>query len=376
MSSRTARESAERILVRCPNWLGDVVMATPGLRALRRAHPEAWIVAQLPLGLIPLLEGSGYCDELWPIVPRSSGLGALRAEARRVAQFRFDRGVLIPESISSALRMRWGRVPRIVGFARDPFRRLLLTEEVPAPSDWGARRLVSRERFVVGLMEALGAAPTTDLRLGLCVTRDEEARLEVALAKHGLGLAALDRDRPVVLAPGASFGASKCWPPEYYAELADRFAARGRRVILLGGPGEGALLARVRGQMESKPVVLDGVLDLGGLKALLRSTKLLIANDAGARHVAAAFGVPSVIFLGPTSLEKTADNLDQIEILEREFDCRPCYKRNCPIDHRCLRMITVEDADAAASRALERGGDSKREVPVLQGGAGAGGAES
>jgi heptosyltransferase-2 len=366
MTPRTSQRSAERILVRCPNWLGDVVMSTPGLRALRRAKPDAWIVGQLPHDLIPLLEGNESLDELWPVVQRSAGFSALRAEARRVARFGFDCGVVIPESISSALRMRWGRVHRIVGTARDPLRRFLLDEVVPTPAEWGSRRLVSRERFVVGLMQALGA-PTEDLRLDLSVTKDDEARLDVVLAGVGLDRRALDSHPPIVVAPGASFGDSKRWPVEYYAELADRFAARGQRVILLGGPGEGAILASVERRMESHPVVLDGSLDLGGLKALLRHAMVLIANDAGARHVAAAFGVPSVIFLGPTSLEKTADNLDRIEILERSHDCRPCYLRQCPIDHRCLRSISVDDADAAMSRALVRVGQPPLSANLLGG---------
>jgi len=359
--------SVERILVRCPNWLGDVVMATPGLRALRAAYPDARIVGQLPEALLPVLEGSGYCDELWPVLPRRAALSLHLAEARRLAAARFDLGILVPESISSALRMRWGRVGRVVGFARDPIRRLLLDEVVSAPKEWGRRRLVSRERFVLRLMGAVGA-PSEDWTLGLSVTEEENARLDAVLGAQGLCLAELVHEPPIVLAPGASFGASKCWPAESYAELADRFAERGRSVVLVGGPGEHSRIEAVRGLMRSSPIVLDGVLDLGSLKALIRSARLLVANDAGTRHVAAAFGIPSVVFFGPTSVEKTADNLDAIEVLETEQDCRPCYRRSCPIDHRCLRSITVADADSAAARAL--GGLRGRGRNPLAGGMG------
>jgi heptosyltransferase-2 len=348
----TARRAPERILVRCPNWLGDVVMTTPGLRALRRSRPDAWIVAQLPEPLMPLLEGSGLCDEVWPVAPRRAPFPSLVEEARRVAAARFDLGIAVPESISCALRMRLGRVRRIVGFARDPLRRLLLDQVVPAPSVWGRRRLISRERFVLQLMEAVGASrDSPGLELG--VTAEESARLEAVLVTQGLSLAALTEDPPIVVAPGAGYGPAKCWPAASYAELGDRFAERGERVVLVGSAADRKQLAEVESAMKSRPIVLAGALEIGGLKALVSLARLLVSNDAGTRHVAAAFSVPSVIFFGPTSVAKTGDNLDAIEILESEHDCRPCYRRVCPIDHRCMTSIGVDRADAAASRALE-----------------------
>jgi heptosyltransferase-2 len=96
----------------------------------------------------------------------------------------------------------------------------------------------------------------------------------------------------------------------------------------------------------------------------------LISNDAGARHVAAAFGVPSVVFFGPTSLAKTAENLAAIEVLETEHECRPCYRRSCPIDHRCLRSIGVDEALAAAGRALRHESVDAKEGPPFAASAG------
>lgn len=350
----------ERIVVRAPNWLGDVVMSTPALRALRRARPRARIVALLPPALVPLLEGAALVDEVWPLASRGAGgLAAWRADRARIAAEAFTLGLAIPESASSAWLLRAAGVRRVTGFARDPARRALLHETLPAPDAWGRRRLVSRERFALTLVEA--AVPEArsvgapDLRLALGVTRAEEARLDAALAREGSSARRLRAAPPVVIAPGASYGEAKCWPAASYAALADRVAAAGTPVVLIGAPGESARVRAVVEGMTRPATVLDGCLDLGALKALLRGARALVANDAGARHVAAAFGVPSVIFFGPTSVAKTADNLGRIEVLEGEHDCRPCYRRACPIDHRCLRSISVEAAHEATVRALVRG---------------------
>lgn len=345
----------ERILVRCPNHAGDVVMATPGLAALRATYPEAEIVAQLPGPLIPLLEGGHLADELWPVESRERGIAAVWRESARIAAREFDLGIAIPESTSSALLMRLGGVAHVVGYARDPVRACLLHQRVPAEPGWGSRRFVSRERFVLHLMQAVGADGADEPpRLRLATTAAEEERLDAVLRPLGTGIDALRRDPPIVLAPGAGYGEAKCWPAESFAGLADRLAHDGAPVVLVGAPGEQALIASVVRAMRTRPIVLAGSLDLGALKVLLRQARLLVANDAGARHIAAAFGVPSVIFFGPTSVEKTPDNLERVEVLESEHACRPCYLRQCPIDHRCLRSLSVDRAEQAARRAMAR----------------------
>ena len=350
---RRRQVEVRRILVRCPNHVGDVVMSTPGLAALRAAYPEVEIVAQLPQPLIPLLEGGGLVDAFWPIESRGKGVQALRREAKRIGEFGFELGIAIPESISSALLMRLGRVEHVVGYARDPVRACLLHQRVSADFDWGRRRFVSRERFVLRLMQAVGADGGSEPpRLRLATTAAEEARLEAVLRAYGTGIDSLRRDPPIVLAPGAGFGAAKCWPAQSFATLADRLAREGAPVFLVGAPGEEALVESVTRSMRTRPFVLAGVLDLGAFKVLLRHARLLVANDAGARHVAAAFGVPSVIFFGPTSVAKTPDNLECVQILETDHPCRPCYLRECPIDHRCLRTLSVDRAEQAARRAL------------------------
>jgi heptosyltransferase-2 len=344
---------AERILIRLPNWLGDVVMSIPGLLALRAAAPSAHIVAHLPAPLAPLLDGLDVVDEVWPVEFQGRGrnISGAFSDIRRIHAARFDLGLVIPESISSALLMRLGRVGSVTGFARDPLRRVLLNRVTPADPTWGTRRLIAKERFVLALMASLGVI-SEDTTTRLVVTEGEKANLDQVLVDSDCEDLDWVNNAPVVIAPGASFGEAKCWPAECYAELSDRLVSDGIPVILLGAPGESERIAAVREAMEGEASVLDGVLEIGALKALLSGARALVANDAGARHVAIAFGVPSVIFFGPTSVEKTAENLSRVTVLESQHECRPCYLRDCPIDHRCLRSIDVDTAWDATTTAL------------------------
>jgi len=341
------------ILVRGPNWLGDLVMSTPGLRALRGHFPGARITLQLRPEHAPLLRGSPMLDRVLPLQRQRADARTLLAETLELRRdsrergARYDLGVCIPDSFSSALRMRLAGVRHIVGYAGGG-RGALLHQRVAAPArpTDGGRAMLARESHVLGLMEALGC-PARGSELELHVRPEDDAALERVLSSRVIGAG---DEAWVALAPGASFGPSKQWPAEYFAEVGDRLACEGARVLLLGSAGEAALTAAVQGAMKEDAVDLAGALDLAALKALIRRLALLVCNDAGARHIAVAFGVPCLVFFGPTSLAKTNLNLEGVQVLQRHDDCRPCYLRECPIDHRCLRGI---EPGPVAERALK-----------------------
>lgn len=335
------------ILVRAPNWAGDVVMATPGLRALRAAFPRARISVALRAGLEGLLEGSPRVDERIVLRHDRGSLAARLREAAALRSRRFDLGISLPDSFSAALFLRVSGARRVVGYARNG-RSLLLHHPVALPEAGRGRVMIPREAHVLRLMEAVGAR-SLGTTLELFVTSEEEGALVRLLADRGV-----DPARPVaVLAPGASFGASKRWPIERFAEVGDALAGAGASVVWVGAPAESALAQQAVGAMRARSHDLTRALGLGGLKALLRRSRVLVCNDAGARHVAAAFGVPCVMLLGPTSLEKTRLNLERVRVLVADdVSCRPCYLRTCPIDHRCMTRIPPERAIAAALPAL------------------------
>lgn len=357
------REQVREILVRGPNWVGDLVMSTPGLRALRAGFPDARITLQVRSGHEPLLEGAPWLDRVIAVRSYHAGARSLLQEARALRRdHRFDLGLCIPDSFSSALLMRLGGVRRVVGYRRAG-RDVLLHRPVTPPREWGRRRMVARERFVLELTNALGC-PALDSRLELHTSERQEDAVRALLARRAIEPAG----RPLVgLAPGASYGPSKLWPAEYFAELGDALVQRGAGVLLIGSPAEARLTAAVRSAMREPASDLAGELDLGAVKALVRRLSLLLCNDAGARHIAVAFGVPCLVFIGPTSLAKTDQNLQLVHVLESDVDCRPCYLRDCPTDHRCMRRIEPQTAIEMALQLLPSPAPSSRMASVMEG---------
>lgn len=340
---------ARDILVRAPNWTGDLVMATPGFRALRAGFPAARITLQLRAELAPLLSGAPWFDALAPLRGRGArGLGEARALSRRGG---FDIGLCLPDSFSAALLLRASGARFVVGYRRG-WRRALLHRALPRPG--GRRGWIARERHVLGLVEALGAPPQGG-HLELFTTAAERAAAESLLSGRGVDAAA-----PLaVLAPGASYGPSKLWPAERFAQVGDALAQAGAQVLIAGTLAERALCARVAAAMRAPAANLGGALDLGGLKAVLQRARVLLCNDAGARHIAVAFGVPCVVTMGPTALAKTDWNLEQVTVLSADVECSPCYHRVCPIDHRCMTQIPAARAADAALAAFESGGPGR-----------------
>ena len=339
----------QEILVRGPNWTGDWIMATPGFRALRAGYQDARITLQVRSGLESLAAGAPWFDDVIPVASYGQGTRALVAEALALRARRFDLGVCLPDSFSAALLMRLAGVARVVGYRRG-WRRLLLHEAVALPVGAGRRLMVARELHVLGLVEAAGCA-RRGTELELHVTSEEEAELGRTLEKNGIAPDA----SYAVLAPGASYGSSKCWPPASFAAVGDALAEAGAHVLVVGTSGEAERVGEVVDGMAREAVGLAGALSLGALKPLLRGARLLVCNDAGARHIGVAFGVPCVMLIGSTALEKTALNLNRVTVLSADVDCRPCYQRECPIDHRCMTRIPAELVAAQALPALAEG---------------------
>jgi len=340
-----------RVLVRLPTWIGDVVMATPALRALKARWPDAEVVAAGPPTAPALLEGLPFVDEV-VVLPRraQAGLAGMARAARRLRERAFDVAIVLPNSISSALVAAAARVPVRVGYAAGG-RGWLLTHALRHPAEPGRHRMpVPMPDYYGRLLESIGV-PRGSHRTQLAVLpRDEEAA-EAWLERHGLL-----GERLVGLHAGSSFGPSKLWSTERFAAVADALHARdGARAIAFCGPGEEDMAREIERRAAGSVVAAaDDPLPLATVKAVVKRLSLLVTTDTGPRHFAAPFDVPSVVLMGSTDPRFTNTNLHRSLVVRSGVACSPCHLKVCPIDHRCMTRITPPMVLAAADRVLAR----------------------
>jgi heptosyltransferase-2 len=339
-----------RLVVRAPNWVGDVVMATPSFRALRAKFAGAHITAIVNRNVRPVLDDSPWFDEFLEVGPEDKGFFGTLRTAKRLRRGRYDLGVLFTNSFRSALVMRLGRVKGRVGYRRD-LRSHLLTERLEPRRERGRYVPVSMVDYYLGICGYLGC-DVSDRRLQLYYRDSLEGELDAFSRRRGIDWGR----RVVVMNPGASFGASKRWPVEHFARAAEMLSEdRSIQVVVICAPSERELARSVAMEAHTPVVSLHeepAGLDL--LKPLIRRASLLITNDTGPRHYACALDTPVVTVIGPTDPRWSDTRFDKETLVCVEVECGPCQRRTCRTDHRCMRRITPERVAEAARTLLEK----------------------
>ncbi|MGA3328297.1 MAG: lipopolysaccharide heptosyltransferase II [Terriglobia bacterium] len=343
--------NVQRILVRATNWVGDAVMSLPALEALRAGFPRAEIV---------LLSKPWVSELYWhhPAVnrqiiykPNSAHRGPLGFAKliRELQAERFDAALLFPNAFQAALMAWLARIPLRIGYARDG-RGLLLHDaiEPPLPAAYG-----HQVYYYLQLLFRAGAIdkpqPVEEIQLRLT-----EAEKHWATRKmDALGLSG---PRFLVgLAPGAAFGPAKRWLPERFAGLADRLiGALNADVLIFGSAAERPLAEEIAGAMKHTPAIAAGETSLRQLLALMAQCRLIVTNDSGPMHLAAALGIPLVAIFGSTDERATGPLGTRVRIVKRGVECSPCGRRVCPIDFRCMRDISVEEVFRATLELVKR----------------------
>lgn len=342
-----------KILLVCPNWVGDAVMATPTIRSLRNRFPDATIHALAKRTVVETLAGNPWIDAY--IVRedlqrrRRFPLAAVAGRLRREA---YDVAVLFPGSFGSALETWLGGAKRRVGYARE-LRGIFLTDAL-AP-EWSPRGYVLTPiiDYYLKLASRLGGDGDAR-RMELFVAPEDAEKASDLLRRRQVR----PFDAVVTLNPGAAFGPAKRWPEEYFAELARRLVdGLGAKVFVLCGPAERDAARRIAAASERGRAVYalaELEVSIGLSKALVAASHLLVTTDSGPRHFAAAFGTPAVSLFGPTHITWTQTYFAGEIQLQRKLPCGPCQKRTCPQGHhRCMKELTVAEVYAAAVRALK-----------------------
>jgi heptosyltransferase II len=328
------------LLIVAPNWLGDAVMALPAVADLRR-HADAARITVAARGAVAALFRLVPGVDRVITLPGKGGMLALRTWGRDAAALsgdHFECAVLFPNSFASALVTRRAGVVERWGFATDA-RSRLLTRAVPRPPSYG-----HQAEYYQALTSALGAPS------GPRFARVDVDGAATASARSALQATGIDADEPfVALAPGAAYGRAKQWLPEHYAELATRLTAdRGVPAVLVGSAADHPVCADIARIAHGARVAnLAGATDVPALAATLALAAAVVANDSGAMHVAAAVGSPVVAVFGATNEHRTSPlvrgpHAPAPAILTSDVWCRPCMLRECPIDHRCMRGVTVD----------------------------------
>ncbi len=338
------------LLVRATNWLGDAVMTTPALAAVREGFPDARIVLLARPLVAELFRHHPDVDEVmvYERPGRHDGaLGRLRlgGELRRR---RFDGALLLQNAFDAALIAFLGRIPERAGYPTDG-RRFLLTLPVPLTPGIFERHEVE---YYLCLLDGLGIPRPEPATLKLEVTEEEKEAMATRLASLGIA-----RGAPiVVINPGATYGSAKRWYPDRFAAVADALSAEwGAAVVVIGSTAEAPLAGEIEAATRTPPVNLAGKTTVRDLMALLSVSSFLVTNDSGPMHVGAALGVPLVAIFGPTDWRRTSPWTDRARVVRVEVDCSPCRRRVCDRGHECMLGVTPGMVVEAALQLLPGG---------------------
>lgn len=336
-------------MVWCPNWVGDVVMATPVLHCLRQNYPEARIIGVIRNYVKGVVEDGPWFDQIIGCDDKTAG--GFAALLRAIRSFNPDSAVLLPNSLRSALTAWLGGAKKIYGYRRDGRSFLLSGGPKPIRAKNGIVPIPMVE-YYLELCRWLGLKIPEEKKPRLFVSDSLQEKGDQLLDGYGIK----PDDMVIGINPGAKFGSSKCWPPEYFAGLAELFAERWDcKILLFVGPGEEAIAQSII-ETSTAPIINTGPdrVDLALLKPLIKRCRLLVTNDTGPRHYAVAFDIPVVVIMGPTDPRYTAAHLEKTLVVRHELDCSPCHKNQCPLDHKCMFMIKPEDVFQESEKLLGR----------------------
>jgi len=339
----------EKIVVRCPNWIGDAVMATPFLSELRNRFPDSKITFMLREYVREVYSGSPWSDDYIITKNKQSTkflkkrINSIIENIKMLKKNNFDLAILLSNSFESAFEAKIAGIAHRVGYKRNA-RGFLITEGPKAKRQSGVYEPLSMINYYNELGKCLGFNEISQNMI-LYLSNEDEDKTETLFKSLKI-----DQSSTLIgLNLGAAFGSSKLWKPEYFAQVGDYFAKNPKNtVLLLAGPNEDTILDKISAMMKYPKIKLTSdLVPIGVLKGVIKKLSLLITNDTGPRHFASAFGIRSVVLIGATHPKWTENNDPKQIVIIKSPVCGPCHLRNCPLNHQC--MINIKPADVIES---------------------------
>jgi len=346
--SKFKNQNYKRILVIRLDKIGDVVLSTPVIKALRDAYPDSYIAFMVRPYAKQVVKGNPYLDRalVYDKYRDEKGIIGNWKFISELRKRRFDIAIILHPTKRSHIVPFLAGIPERVGYDRKLG--FLLTKKVPHTKQMGLKHEID---YTLDMLRYIGVEPK-DRTLHMPINDMSDAKVRHIFEVNGIG----ENDTTVVINPGASCP-SKRWPPENFAKVADRLMEKyGTKVILISSGEEKMIGADVAHSMKVHPVNLCGVTTVGDLASILKRSKLLISNDSGPVHIACALGTPVVAIFGrneaglsPARWGPTGK--DDI-VLHKDVGCKVCLAHKCRIGFKCLNAITVEEVLEAADRIL------------------------
>ncbi len=338
----------KNIIVRMPNWIGDLVMATPILTDLRKQFPDAEITAMCKTPISDLLEKDKDIDELYSFQKLTNGFSR-RKEKRNIIETlkkgKYDLGILLTNSFSSAWWFWQAGILNRIGFKghlRTPF----LTHGLNVSFDKEKEHQVTTYKRILKPLKI----KISDSKPRLYLTSEEKTKAAELLYRNGF------QEGKILIGihPGASYGPAKCWPKERFREVSlELLKDPDLFLVFLGDEKSNEEIQKICFKLPERAINLAGLTSLRELMGILEKCDLLLTNDSGPMHIAAALKTKVIALFGSTSDVKTGP-YNQGKVINKKVECSPCYKRECPIDFRCMKQISVKEVIQAVFQILHR----------------------
>ena len=323
-------------------------MATPTFDCIRRNLPEARLIGLIRNYARGVIADGPWFDDI--VEKNDKTIGGIIDLIPRLRRLHADLAVILPNSFRSALIARLAGVRKIFGYRRNGRTALLTGGPQPRRDN---HRITPRPmvEYYMEICRWLNFDTPSQPRPRLFYSQTTQQNGTRLIESCGITPA----DMVIGMNPGARFGSSKCWPPEYFARLAEMIAQRWDcKIILFTGPGEQDLGRQIVKLSRAK-IINPGSdrLNLELLKPLVQRCRLLVTNDTGPRHYAVAFDIPVVVIMGPTDPRYTDANLEKTIIVRRDLECAPCHHKECALHHSCMTEILPEEVMQAAEQLLQ-----------------------